>query len=144
MPLEITTVDDRSFEIPTSEELDQAHAAEVESWLPDCLKEIELAAKKLNHPGEHQILFSIEYNDNDPCLIERLNAELEDTCFYIKIEDIGDDDRARPRPQIFRLKVSQREALAQAKRTSRLISIGGAILVTLIVGFLVLKNSGLM
>jgi len=144
MPLEIRTAEERSFDIPTAEELDQAHAATVESWLPDCFEEIAAVTKDLVHPGEHKVLHSIEDKDNDPCLIERLNSELEDTCFYIKLEEVGNGDYARMRPQIFRLQSTQAEAIAETKRSVRLMSTVVVLVFIAGLSWIVVSNFGLM
>ena len=144
MPLEIKTADAKSFNVPTSSELDQSHLTTIEEWLPDCFEEIADVTRRLLHPGESKILYAVEGKNSDPCLIDRLNAELESTCFFIKMEKDGNGEHARERPMIFRLKGTQAEVFAEAARASRLMML--LIFFGLIsgVGYLVTSNLGIL
>ncbi|MBT4182430.1 MAG: hypothetical protein HOE06_06115 [Candidatus Thioglobus sp.] len=144
MPLEIKTADEQTFKILTAEEIDQGHAKAVEEWLPDCLQEISEIVPSLIHPGESAILHEVSGKNSDPCLIERLNAELEDTCFYIKMDDVGEGDSARSRPKIFRLNGTQREAVLEAKRSTRNLGLMVFFGLLSVLSYIVASNMGLM
>ncbi len=65
-------------------------------------------------------------------------------CDDIELEEVGNGDYARMRPQIFRLQSTQAEAIAETKRSVRLMSTVVVLVFIAGLSWIVVSNFGLM
>lgn len=118
---EVRETSSKTHLIMSADEIDLVHAADVVEWLNETLEEVAEVVPKLVHAGDSDYLRSVEWQSNDPCLIEKLNEALEQTEFYVKLEEEEPFNRTRCR--IYRLNGTQAEAKQSGKHATALLGL---------------------